>query len=114
MINIQENSELLLTPRLTTDDIKCNNFSKMKVNKAKHVFSHDVSSSFVLLANENNRPEFITTAWFINIVSKWFSLMTSRYSKIALGNTKNNNVYNENIAFLHDIINIFSKLQIGI
>lgn len=62
LINIQENSELLLTPRLKLDDITSNNFSKMKVNKAKHVFSHDVSSSFELLAVENNKPEFISTA----------------------------------------------------
>lgn len=48
-------SNLLLTPKLKADDIKCNTFNKMKVNKAKHVFSHDVSCSFNLLSDENNR-----------------------------------------------------------
>lgn len=62
LINIQNNSELLLTPKFKIDDIKCNNFNKMKVNKAKHVFSNDVSSSFKLLADEHNKPEFIATA----------------------------------------------------
>lgn len=70
LIDIQNNSELLLTSKLKIDDIRCNNFNKMKVNKAKHVFSNDVSSSFQLLANENNKPEFITTAWFVTIVCK--------------------------------------------
>lgn len=37
----------------------------MKVNKAKNMFSHDVSSSFELLADNNNKPEFISTAWFV-------------------------------------------------
>jgi len=60
LIDVQEDSELLLTPKLTINDIKCNNFNKMKVNKAKQVFSHDVSCSFELLASEINKPEFIT------------------------------------------------------
>lgn len=113
LINIQNNSELFLTPRLKPDDIRCNNFNKMKVNKAKHVFSNDVSSSFLLLADENNKPEYITTAWFVKIISKWFSLITSRCCTLALG-TKNENVYNENIDFLNEIIDIFTKLKIGI
>lgn len=112
LINIQENSELLLTPKFKIDDIKCNNFSKMKVNKAKNMFSHDVSSSFELLADNNNKPEFISTAWFVKIVCKWFSLMTSRYHKIALGK-KDTNLYSENIDFLHEVINIFTALKIG-
>lgn len=37
--------------------------------------------------------------------------MTSRYYKVALG--KNNNLYKENIDFLHEIINIFTNLKIG-
>lgn len=112
LINIQNDSELVLTPKLKVDDIRCNNFNKMKVNKAKHVFSNDVSSSFLLLADENNRPEYITTAWFVKIVSKWFSLTTSRYCPLALGK-KNENVYNENIDFLNEIIDIFTTLKIG-
>lgn len=85
----------------------------MKVNKAKHVFSNDVSSSLELLADENSKPEFITTAWFIKIMHKWFSLMTSRYYKLAL-DTKNENLYKENISFLNEIIDIFMKLKVGI
>lgn len=69
LINIQENLKLL-TLKLNINDITCNNFSKIKVNKAKYVFSHDVSSSFELLALENNKPEFISTAWFVKIVCK--------------------------------------------
>jgi len=62
LIDIQDNCELLLTPRLKINDLICNNFDKMKVNKAKNIFSNDVSSLFELLANELNKPEFITTA----------------------------------------------------
>lgn len=112
LISIQNNPELLLTPRLTIDDICTNNFNKMRVNKARNVFSHDVSSSFKLLADEKNKPEYITTAWFVQIVSKWFSLMTSRCCTIVLG-TKNENVYNASLDFLNNVINIFTQLKIG-
>jgi len=71
LLNIQENSELLLTPRFKITDIKStNNFSKMRVNKAKNVFSNDVSSSLQLLAQERNNPEYHTTAWFVKFVHK--------------------------------------------
>lgn len=38
----------------------------------------DVSSSFQSLADENDKSKYITTAGFVKIVSKWFSLTTSR------------------------------------
>lgn len=38
--------------------------------------------------------------------------MTSRCCSIALGE-KNRNIYNANIDFLHEIINIFTQLKIG-
>lgn len=112
LIQVQENSELLLTPKLNMNDFKPNNFAKMKVNKAKNLFSQDVSSSFKLVAAERNQPEFLSTAWFVQIVSKWFTLMTSRFYKVALGKN-NNDIYEDNINFLHKIINIFTNLQIG-
>jgi len=112
LINIQENSELLLTPKFNMDDLKCNNYMKMKVNKAKKMFDYDVGCTFEVLADENNKPEFITTAWFVKLVCKWFSFMTSRYRKIALGK-KNIDIYEENVDFLREVINIFTDLKIG-
>jgi len=38
--------------------------------------------------------------------------MTSRYCKLALGK-KDANIYRENIDFLNEVINIFTKLRIG-
>lgn len=113
LINVQEESELVLTPKLQKNDIDCNNnFNKMRVSKATHVFSNEVSSSLKLLADCYNKPEFLTTTWFVNIVRKWFSLMTSRSCVLALG-IKDNDAYNENINFLYEIVNIFTQLEIG-
>lgn len=113
LIQSQKDLEFLLTPKLCINDIKSTNtFSKMRVNKAKNVFSTDISSSLEFLADENHKPEFLATAWFIKTISKWFSLMTARNCNKALG-LKNQEIYNINILFLHEIIDLFKKIKIG-
>jgi len=72
LIKSQEDLEFFLTPRLHINDIQSftNTFSKMKVSKAKNVFSIDVSSTFEFLSDVNCKPEFLTTAFFVkNIVA---------------------------------------------
>ena len=84
----------------------------MRVNKAKNVFSTHVSSVLEFLANENHKPEYITTSWFVKQLSKWFSLMTSRTCCTAL-DTRNKEIYNANISFLREIIDLFTKIKIS-
>lgn len=55
----------------------------MKVGKSTNVISHDVCSALRFLSNELNKPEYITTAWFIEVIEKWFTLMTSRHPVLA-------------------------------
>lgn len=110
LIEIQDDYELLLTPKLRINDLRGNNFDKMKMNKAKNIFSQDVSS-LKLIALEKNKLNFLTTAWFVELIFKWFTLMSSRNYKVALDN--NNNKFEESINFLYDVIDIFSNLKIG-
>jgi len=84
----------------------------MKVNKAKNVFLIDVSSTLEFLANENHKPEFLTTAWFVKSISRWFTLMTSRNCNVALG-LKSKEKYDANVTFLREMINLFEKIKIG-
>lgn len=71
LIESQKDLEFFLTPKLSYDDVKCtNNYNKMRVNEARNVFSTHVSSSLQFLANENHKPEFYTTAWFVEQISK--------------------------------------------
>jgi len=66
------------------------------------VFSTDVSSTFEFLSDENCKPEFLTTTFFVKSISKWFTwLMTSRYCGTALG-LKNKEKYNVMSCGLHD------------
>jgi len=113
LIKSQEDLEFLLTPRLHINDIQSTNtFSKMKVSKTKNVFSTDVSSTFEFLSDENCKPEFLTTAFFVKSISKWFTLMTSRYCGTALS-LKNKEKYNANVIFLREMINLFERIKIS-
>ncbi|EZA48868.1 hypothetical protein X777_13138 [Ooceraea biroi] len=88
----------------------------MRVNKARQILSTQVSSSLKFLADHNGNEEYTTTAWFIEVVSKWFSLITSRNPQIALGNNgtqESYQNYNEGVQFLHAVIKLFQNLQIG-
>lgn len=89
----------------------------MKVSKAKHVLSTNVSSALNFLAEEQNKKEYNTTAAFIDTVSKWFTLITSRSSKLALGKVPGNKIkekqYEDSIQFLYSVIELFKNMEIG-
>lgn len=85
LVALQENLDFLLTPKINKDDVQpSGHFNKMKVCKAKNLFSRDVSSSLYFLANEDSNLDLNTTAWFVEVISKWFDLMTSRSLTLAL------------------------------
>lgn len=42
----------------------------MCVNKAKNLLSHEVSTALEFLADENSKPEYNTTAFFVKIIVK--------------------------------------------
>lgn len=67
-------------------------------------------------AGQTNKTEFNTTASFIEIISKWFTLITARTPKIALGLTTRNEPetkYKANISFLLSVVELFHDIQIG-
>lgn len=89
LLELQENFKFKLIPKLNITDMKNSTFAKMKLNKAKNILSRDVSSALYFLADINSKKEYVSTAWFINIMSKWFTIITSRHPKVALGITEN-------------------------
>lgn len=90
LIQEQENLDFKIAPKLNKEVIKLTRFNKMKVNKACNMLNTDVSSALNFLSEERNKFEYSTTAIFIEIVSKWFSLITSRHAALALGKKPNN------------------------
>lgn len=87
-------------------------FSKTRVNRAKNVLSTDISSALEFLADENNDPQYITKAWFVKTIAKWFTTMTSRHSSVALGKLHIDK-FNDSVSFLYECIDFFKKLTVG-
>jgi len=112
VVNYQKNLKFQLAPKLTEQDLFPNHFQKMKVSKSTNVISHNVSSTLRFLAEELHKPEYLTTAWYIEIIDKWFNLMTSRSPVMALSKLKPL-VYKEAISFLNQFIDIMRKLKVG-
>lgn len=84
LAKLQENLQLKLISKIKIDDFSSGTFNKMKVSKAKNFFSYDVSTSLNFLATQNSKDEYQTTALFIEIISKWFTLMTLHTPNLVL------------------------------
>lgn len=90
LIDIQENLQFKLLPKIAKNNITFNTFNRMRVNKAKHILGRDVSSAMHFYAVEKDKQEFNTTAVFIEVCPKWFIIITARTPKVALDKTIGN------------------------
>lgn len=113
LVEFQRNFQCKLAPKLTEADLNPSHYEKMRVSNATHVLSHEVSSALKFMAQELNQPKYLTTAWFVDIVCKWFELMTSRHPIMALSKIKED-VYKDSIDFLEKFIDIFKRIKIGV
>ncbi|XP_065642239.1 uncharacterized protein LOC136073890 [Hydra vulgaris] len=111
LVDFQEGMDLKFAYKLTSEHLDEKHFNKMKVSRATFVMNHDVSCGLKFIASEIKDDSILTTARFIGIVDKWFTLMTSRNPGMALS-MKNDKVYNETITFLNEVIEIFNGLKI--
>lgn len=87
ILNCQEDLTFKIAPKLKSSHFEQTTYGKMKVNRAVNFFSHDTSASLYFLSKSQSQTAFSTTACFIDKVSRWFDLMTSRTIKLALGKT---------------------------
>lgn len=117
LAEIQENSDLKLVPKLKVDDLAPNTFEKMKVNKARHFLSHEVSAGLKTLAAITQNDDLNTTAAFVDVVCKWFSIVTARSPQLALGKSPGNSFsqekFEETITFLKEVSEIFENIKVG-
>lgn len=112
LVNYQEHHHLKLAPKLTRADLQPTHFDKMRVSLATRVLSHDVASALRFLAEETNKPELRTTAWFIDTIARWFDLMYSRNPIMALSKIKPEE-YLKSISFLKDVMELFENIVCG-
>lgn len=88
-------------------------FDRMNVSLSVGLLNKSVASAILFhIANNNIANQHKTTAWFINIMYKWFKLMTGRYQKLALSYCQAD-VYKDTINFLQDFIKIVKGITVG-
>lgn len=112
IIKYQEPLQFKLVPKLSEADLMPSHFQKMKVRTSTNVISRPVSSALRFLSNELKITEYNTTAWFIDIIETWFTLMSSRHPSVALS-LKNMQAYDEAISHLQKTMSIFQRMNVG-
>lgn len=114
----QEGREVKIAPNLKLSSLqKPRHFEKMKVSCALHIISHSVSTGlqFMLkngLVEKQLQKEFEDTAWFIELLNRWFDLMASRHAAMALSKCKPEKYHAANDQ-LKTVIDVFRMIRVG-
>ena len=113
LVEYQQDRDLKPAPNLTAKHLDPAHFDKMKVSHALNLFSHSVSASLRLMVETQNwDSSVLTTCWFLELMNKWFDLMSSRHPVLALSKFDVEK-YECAISFLHVVIDVFDNLAIG-
>lgn len=85
----------------------------MNVATAVHLFSYEVSASLKYMVTEMGRSQdYLTTAWFIELIDRWFYLLSSRHPASALS-MHHEDAYTYALDHLKAVIEVTNQLQIG-
>ena len=105
--------ELKIAPYLKETHLNPNHYQKMAVQGAMAILNHDTSAAIKFYISKGKISQnHLTTAWFLELIYKWYSILSSRSAKLGL--SKNNMVeYEETLKFLKDMIHITSNIKIG-
>ena len=84
----QDKNTWKITPKLTNACFPKGNYEKMKVGPAMNFFSEDTAAGLRFLVKEcGYTPEALTTAFFFDVVAKWYKFVSSRNSYMAFHKT---------------------------
>lgn len=112
LLEFQTKKQLKIAPQLTDAILNPGQYEKMRVSHALHLFSKSVSAGLrYLVAREGRDTSYETTAWFIDLINKWFDLMSSRHPVMALSKS-NSAAYQSARAHLNEVIDVINVLSI--
>ena len=84
LFDFQKDLEIKYAPKLTEKVINPTHFQKMNVGSAMNFFSTDVAAGLrKLVQDHGGNKNYLSTAWFVEWISKWFTLMASRKGNLA-------------------------------
>jgi hypothetical protein len=113
LVDYQSDKDLKPAPNLNAKHLQPSHFDKMKVSNALNVFSHSVSAALRLMVEtENWDKSVLTTCWFIEVIDRWFNLMSSRYSVMALS-LFDTEKHDKAVDFLTFMVDLFKHIAIG-
>lgn len=75
---------LKLCPKLKENVAQPTQFNKMNVSCALQILNNAASIVTYYISQNIFDKKHETTAWFLRLIHKWFTIMTSRYYKYAL------------------------------
>ncbi|XP_077551962.1 uncharacterized protein LOC144166307, partial [Haemaphysalis longicornis] len=112
LADIDAERDLKLAPHLKPAYLDQDHFAKMNVASPVAVLNHSVGAAIrVLVSLGRMEEEALTTAWFVERVYRWFTLMTSRYIGTAMSMFKPD-AHDEAVAFLGEFMEIFAHVSI--
>lgn len=84
VLDFDADDDLKVANKLSDTHIGSGHFTKMKVNVAVQMFREAPPAIRYLIKQGELKPEAEATAWFLELVSKWYTLMSSRHPVVAL------------------------------
>jgi hypothetical protein len=113
LVEYQKDKDLKPAPNLTAKHIDPSHFDKMKVSQAMNIFSHSVSTAIRHMVDTQNWDRnMLTTCWFLELMNKWFDLMSSRHPILAISRFVEEK-YDLKISFLSSVIDVFESMGIS-
>lgn len=108
LLELEEGKEFQLAPRLKKSCLNSSHYDKMKVGPAYSLLSHDTAAALHYNVQKGELDEeATTTAWFIDKINTWFTLLTSRTRKQA-----ERHLGVQGDAFFDEMITLFENMKI--
>lgn len=84
VLEFDSDDDLKIANKLSDIHIGSGYFTKMKVNVAVQMFREAPPAVRYLVKRGKQMPEAEATAWFLELLSKWYTLTSSRHPVVAL------------------------------
>ncbi|XP_049524411.1 transposable element P transposase isoform X1 [Dermacentor silvarum] len=102
-----------IAPHLKAACLNPGHFEKMKVGLVFTLLNHDTTAALRFLVQKGDLPQSaLTTAWFLEVIFKWFKIMSSRSTKLAISKLDDQK-YEDTVSFLKEVIHLFGEIKIG-
>ncbi|XP_031335055.1 uncharacterized protein LOC116164931 [Photinus pyralis] len=112
VFDLDSQDEIKMAYRLKDYMFQPGHFEKMDINTAYALFHNDTAAAityYIAIGALHNNCA--TTAWFCKQIYRWFSIITSRSSKLGLSEN-NPEVYEEALTFLKQFMDIIYNITI--